>query len=69
MERKLWVLGSSIRKLQIYCQTNLVNNLKELRDKILQYKEDEKADNINQDIEDEKVKLITDLFMFSEKNN
>lgn len=68
LERKLWVFGEQYSEAtSLLSDTNLVNNLKELRDKTLQYEEDEKVDNVNQDIEDEKVKLITDLFMYSER--
>lgn len=68
LERMLWVFGEQYSEAtNLLSDKNLVNNLKELRDKTMQYKEDDKADNINKDIEDEKVKLITDLFMYSER--
>lgn len=67
LEKKLWVFGEQYNEnTKLLSDTNLENNLTELRNKFLPYKASKQDDNINEKIEG-KIKSITDLFLYSER--
>ena len=67
LERMLWIFGEQYNEsTKLLSDKNLENNLKELRDKHLQYKASKDDDNIS-DVSEKKIKSITDLFLYSEK--
>jgi len=67
LEKMLWIFGEKyLENTRLLSDTNLQNNLEELRNTLLVYKPSKQDDNINE-IADSKVKKITDLFLYSEK--
>ncbi|MBN8837194.1 MAG: ATP-binding protein [Sphingobacteriia bacterium] len=67
LEKMLWIFGERyLENTKLLSDTNLENNLKELRKQTLAYKASASDDNINEGI-DKKLKTITDLFLYSEK--
>lgn len=67
LEKKLWIFGEQYNEnTRLLSDTNLENNLTELRNKTLSYKLSKEDDNIN-DKADKKIRSITDLFLYSER--
>jgi hypothetical protein len=67
LEKMLWVFGEHyLENTKLLSDTNLENNLVELRNKTLVYKASKDDDNVNEGL-DKKLKTITDLFLYSEK--
>lgn len=67
LEKMVWIFGEQyLDNTTLLSDTNLENNLKQLREKTFQYKPDKNADNVNTTIIG-KAKSITDLFLYSEK--
>lgn len=67
LEKMLWIFGEQYNEATtLLSDKNLVNNLNKFRTQLMTYQEDKKVDNI-QLITHKEVKLITDLFMFSER--
>lgn len=65
LEKMLWIFGEEYsHAVNLFSDKNLQNNLKELRDKTMQYKADKNEDNIRQ--VPNGLKSITDLFLYSE---
>ena len=65
LEKMLWIFGEEYsHAANLLSDKNLQNNLKELRDKTMQYKADKDVDNIR-DVPIG-LKSITDLFLYSE---
>lgn len=66
LEQMLWVFGEQYNdSTKLLSDTNLENNLMELRDKCLKYKVSKDDDNETK--VDKKIRSITDLFLYSEK--
>jgi hypothetical protein len=66
LEKMLWIFGEEYNdSTKLLSDKGLENNLKQLRDDLLQYKASKKDDNIG-DAEGS-IKSITDLFLYSEK--
>lgn len=67
LEKKLWIFGEQYNEnTRLLSDTNLENNLTELRNKYLPYRASKQDDNIN-DKAEKKLKSITDLFLYSER--
>lgn len=67
LEKSLWIFNEKyLDNTRLLSDTSLENNLKNLREQNLIYKPNKKEDNINTEI-DQKVRSITDLFLYSEK--
>lgn len=67
LEKKLWIFGEQYNdNTRLLSDTNLENNLIELRNKYLTYRASKEDDNINEKVNG-KIKSITDLFLYSEK--
>ncbi len=67
LEKRLWIFGEQYgENTKLLSDTNLENNLTELRNKWLPYKAAKDEDNVNDKIEP-KLRSITDLFLYSEK--
>ena len=67
LERMLWIFGEQyLDNTALLSDKNLENNLRALREQTMAYKPSAKEDNINTGIQP-KAKLITDLFLYSEK--
>lgn len=67
LEKMVWIFGEQyLDNTTLLSDTNLENNLKQLREKTFAYKADKKEDNINTEVTG-KLKSITDLFLYSEK--
>jgi hypothetical protein len=67
LEKKLWIFGEQYNEnTKLLSDTNLENNLTELRNKYLPYKASKQDDNINEKME-KKLRSITDLFLYSER--
>lgn len=66
LEEKLWIFGEQyLENTRLLSDKNLEKNLKKLRDENLIYEVDKKIDN--EEKVDDQVRLITDLFIYSEK--
>lgn len=66
IEKHLWVFSEQYNGTpRLFSDKNLEDNLKKLREKFFSYRLTEEDENI-QEVEDEKVKHITDLFFFNE---
>jgi hypothetical protein len=66
LEKMLWVFGEEyINSTKLLSDKGLENNLRQLRDDLLQYKASKKDENIA-DVSGH-IKSITDLFIYSEK--
>lgn len=67
LEKMLWIFGEEFNdSTRLLSDKGLENNLRTLREDIMQYKASKKDDNINTNV-DKSTKSITDLFMYSEK--
>jgi len=67
LEKMVWVFGEQyLDNTTLLSDTNLENNLKQLREKTLIYKPNKQEDNINTEVKGN-AKSITDLFLYSEK--
>ncbi len=67
LEKKLWIFGEQYNEnTKLLSDTNLENNLTELRNKFLAFKASKQDDNFNEKTE-RKIRSITDLFLYSEK--
>jgi len=67
IEKMLWVFGEQYgASTNLLSDKNLENNLNQLRAKFLEYKPNKEKDNFI-DLQDKKLKSITDLFMYSER--
>lgn len=67
LEKMLWVFGEEYNdSTHLLSDTNLENNLKQLREETMKYKSSTKDDN-EAKLKDKKLKSITDLFLYSEK--
>jgi hypothetical protein len=66
VEKHLWLFGEQYNGTPtLFSDTNLSNNLTKLRGELFAYEPSVSFDNI-QEVSDEKVKNITDLFFFNE---
>lgn len=66
LEKMLWVFGEQyLDNTRLLSDTNLENNLRELREKTMVFKANPKDDNVN--VVEKKVRSISDLFLYSEK--
>lgn len=67
VEKHLWLFGEEYNgNANLFSDKNLENNLRELREKYFGYELNDKDDNLHE-IEDKKIKDITDLFFFYER--
>jgi hypothetical protein len=67
LEKMLWIFGEQYNDTtRLLSDRNLENNLIELREQILKYKPSKIDDNINE-LQDVKIKSITDLFLYNER--
>lgn len=69
IQKNLWIFGESYKdspSLSIYSDKNLENNLINLRKKFFEYELSKEDDNLIE-LQDDKVKNITDLFFFHER--
>lgn len=67
IEKNLWIFGEEYTSTPIlFSDTRLKNNLDELRDKYFKFQKSEEDENFN-DITDQKILDITDLFFYNEK--
>jgi hypothetical protein len=64
----LWIFGEEYvdNSTRLLSDKSLKNNLSELRERLFKFKPSEEDDNFL-NIEDENIRSITDLFLFSEK--
>ncbi|HML72244.1 MAG TPA: ATP-binding protein [Macellibacteroides fermentans] len=66
LEKMLWIFGEEYNdSTRLLSDKSLENNLRQLRNELLDYKVSKKDDNIN-DVE-KTIRSITDLFMYNEK--
>lgn len=67
LEKMLWVFGEQYNETtRLLSDKNLENNLTELREQLLKYKPSKTDDNINE-VNDPKLKSITDLFLYNDR--
>jgi len=67
IEKNLWIFGEEYTTTPVlFSDTSLKNNLDELREKHFKFKKSEEDENFN-DITDQKILDITDLFFYNEK--
>jgi hypothetical protein len=67
LEKTIWIFGEQyVENTVLLSDKNLENNLRTLREQTMAYKPSAKEDNVNTSAR-QKVKSITDLFLYSEK--
>jgi len=67
IEKQLWLFGEQYNNTPtLFSDKNLANNLTQLRDKLFVFGHNKEDDNLIE-IEDEKIRDITDLFFFNER--
>lgn len=66
VERHLWLFGEQFNATpKLFSDTNLQNSLRKLRDELFGYEPAETDENL-EEVKDEAIKNITDLFFFNE---